>query len=88
LDVKNGVDVVSVKQYNSVITMIKIKVVIDSIEKNLFIFDVWIPFDDGSTKQLATFQTTLNLLEAFKDQEIETSEHLIAIIGDFQWSWM
>ena len=81
--VKAGIEVLAVEQFNNVISMLKIRVKINNRDKNLFIFGVWIPFDNASTERLAAFQTTLALIESYKRYEIDPNDDLLAIVGDF-----
>jgi hypothetical protein len=63
--------------------MIKIRVSVNNVNKNMYIFGVWVPFDNGCQERLAAFQTTLALLESYKRHEVDPNDDLMAIMGDF-----
>jgi hypothetical protein len=81
--IKKGLSVLAVEHFNNVISMVKIETYVNNNKKNLYIFGVWVPFDNATAERLAAFQTTLTLLEAYIQHEIDPNEDLLAIIGDF-----
>ena len=81
--IKNSVKVLAVEQFNKIVSMIKIRVSVNNVNKNMYIFGVWVPFDNGCQERLAAFQTTLALLESYKRPEVDPNDDLMAIMGDF-----
>jgi hypothetical protein len=80
--IRDNLEVVANENFNNIISLLKIKVNVDGVTQNLFVFGVWIPFDDGSADRLSTFLSTLSLLEAYLDSELMDGD-LMAVIGDF-----
>ena len=75
--IKNDIEVLSFERFNSATSMIKIRVGLNDV----FIFGVWIPFDNGTSERLASFQSNLALLESYV--KFEAKDEPVLIMGDF-----
>ncbi len=77
--IKNSIKVLAVEDFNIVISMVKIALP-NSV---LFLFALWIPFDDGTSDRLTAFQSTLDMLESYIEYEVIPTNSCMAVIGDF-----